>query len=138
MTVEELISLIKKSGQHDCVYHFTDESNFEKIDELGLVSKQRMRNENWWPNATGGNQWSHDQDRVRGIDPYVSLCFTSNHPMQYLAHNDGRLPNPRYLVIDPEVLRIPGVMVAFGVANANETEILPLADALHWIGSTWR
>ena len=50
--------------------------------------------------------------------------------MKYLAHNDGRLPNPRYLVISPEVLQIPGVQIAFGVANANDTVILPLSDAL--------
>lgn len=130
MTVDEFISLINKSGQHDCLYHFTDESNFEQIDKLGLVSKERMRKDGWWPNTTGGNDWSHNQDKARGIDPYVSLCFTSNHPMKYLAHKDERLPNPRYLVISPDVLKIPGVLVAFGVANANDTVILPLSDAL--------
>ncbi len=130
MTIEEFIALIKKSGQHDCLYHFTDESNFELIDQRGLVSKARMREEGWWPPTTGGNQWSHDQDTARGIDPYVSLCFTSNHPMKYLAHKEERLPNPRYLVISPDVLRVPGVQIAFGVANANTTNILPLPDAL--------
>lgn len=130
MTVDDFIALIKKSGQHDCLYHFTDESNFEQIDKLGLVSKERMRKEGWWPNTTGGNEWSHDQDRARGIDPFVSLCLTSNHPMKYLAQKDGRLPNPRYLVISPDVLKIPDVHIAFGVANANDTSILPLSDAL--------
>ena len=130
MTVDEFIARIKKSSQHDCLYHFTDESNFEQIDKLGLVSKERMRKEGWWPATTGGNEWSHEQDTVRGINPYVSLCFTSNHPMKYLAHRDGRLPNPRYLVIAPEVLSVPGVQIAFGVANANDTTILPLVDAL--------
>lgn len=130
MTVEDFISVIRKSSQHSCLYHFTDESNFESIDKLGLVSKERMRNENWWPTTTGGNNWSHQQDIARGIDPYVSLCFTSNHPMKYLAHKDGRLPNPRYLVISPEVLAVTGVRIAFGVANANDTLILPLSDAL--------
>ena len=67
---------------------------------------------------------------MRGIDPYVSLCFTYNHPMKYLAHKDGRLPNPRYLLISPDVLKVPGVQIAFGVANANDTEIFPLAEAL--------
>ena len=47
MTVDEFIALIKKSGQHDCLYHFTDESNFEQIDKLGLVSKERMRRDGW-------------------------------------------------------------------------------------------
>lgn len=130
MIVEEFVSIIEKSRQHNCLYHFTDESNFETIDKLGLVSKERMRNEGWWPNKTGGNDLSHDQDRARGIDPYVSLCFTFNHPMKYLAQMDGRLPKPRYLQISPDVLKIPGVQIAFGVANANDTVILPLFDAL--------
>lgn len=130
MTIEEFITLIGNSCQHDCLYHFTDESNFEQIDKRGLVSKALMRAEGWWPSTTGGNDWSHQQDIACGIDPYVNLCFTSSHPMKYLAHNDGRLPNPRYLIISPEVLRMPGVQIALGVANANATEILPLADAL--------
>lgn len=130
MTIEELVAYIQRSGQHRYLYHFTDESNFEGINRLGLASKARMREEGWWPETTGGNDWSHDQDTVRGIDPYVSLCFTSNHPMKYLAHNEGRLPNPRYLAIDPAVLLVPGVLIAFGVANANATEIISLADAI--------
>ncbi len=130
MTVDDFIALIKKSGQHNYLYHFTDESNFEQIDKLGLVSKERMRKEGWWPNKTGGNEWSHDQDRARGIDPFVSLCLTSNHPMKYLAQKDGRLPNPKYLMISPDVLKIPDVRIAFGVANKNDTLILPLSDAL--------
>lgn len=128
--VEKFVALIKCSTQHRCLYHFTDESNFEQIGRLGLVSKARMRAEGWWPQTTGGNDWSHQQDTARGIDPYVSLCFTCNHPMQYLAHKDGRLPNPRYLKISPDVLLVPDVQVAFGVANANDTEILPRPDAL--------
>lgn len=130
METEQFIARIERSHQHSCLYHFTDESNFQQIRLLGLVSKERMRAEGWWPRTTGGNDWSHQQDKARGIDPYVSLCFTCNHPMKYLAHRDGRLPNPRYLKISARVLLTPGVRVAFGVANANDTEILPLSEAL--------
>jgi hypothetical protein len=130
MTIDELVALISRSTQHKHLYHFTDESNFETIDKKGLFSKEKMRTEGWWPQTTGGNQWSHDQDTARGINPYVSLCFTCNHSMKYLAHKDGRLPNPRYLKISPDVLRIPGVCIAFGIANANTTEILPIEEAI--------
>lgn len=130
MTVDELIKTIMRSTQHKHLYHFTDESNFDLIDKNGLVSKKRMRVEGWWPITTGGNEWSHTQDTAHGIDPYVSLCFTCNHPMKYLANKEGRLPNPRYLKIAPEVLSIPGVKIAFGVANANTTNILPVAEAV--------
>lgn len=131
MTVEELIEFIKSSTQHKTLYHFTDETNFSSVAQHGILSKRQLRElELWPPSATGGNELSWQLDQHRGIDPYVSLCLTRNHGMKYLAHQDGRLPNPRYLAIKPEVLHIPGVMIAFGVANANDVEILPIADAV--------
>lgn len=130
MTIDELIAHINGSNQHRYLYHFTDESNFPTIAERGLVSKSQMRAEGWWPATTGGNELSHQLDDYRGISDYVSLCFTRNHPMKFLANRDGRLPSPRYLGIKTEVLRFPGVRVAFGVANANETAIMDLADAI--------
>ena len=131
MTVDELIDKIKKSSQHKHLYHFTDEANFPSISTKGLLSKKRMREEGWWPPlATGGNALSHDLDTHRGIDPYVSLCMTRSHRMEFLAQRDGRLPNPRYLGIHPEVLKIGGTRIAFGVANANGVEILSVEDAV--------
>jgi hypothetical protein len=130
MSIDSLIEIINGSTQHRFLYHFTDEANFLSIAQKGLVSKARMREEGWWPLATGGNQLSHDLDTVRGIDAYISLCFTQNHPMKYVAQVDGRLPNSRYLKIKPEALRIPGAQIAFGIANATDTVILPLTEAL--------
>ncbi|UWR48928.1 DUF4433 domain-containing protein [Phaeobacter inhibens] len=131
MNVDELIEKIKGSTQHKYLYHFTDEANFPSISAKGLLSKERMRAEGWWPPlATGGNSLSHDLDTFRGIDPYVSLCMTRSHGMKFLAQKDGRLPNPRYLGIHPEVLKIEGTRIAFGVANANGVEILPVAEAV--------
>jgi len=133
MTIEQLIAHINASPQHRHLYHFTDESNFPTIAERGLLSKAKMRVEGWWPVATGGNNLSHQLDQHRDIFGYVSLCFTRNHPMKYLANRDGRLPTPRYLGISTEVLRIPGVRVAFGVANANDTVIRSLAEAIAYL-----
>lgn len=130
MTIDDLIKIIKNSTQHRHLYHFTDKANFPSIDQKGLLSKARMRQEGWWPLATGGNQLSHELDSAREIDDYVSLCFTRNHPMEYLARRDGRLPDSRYLGIDPEALEISGVKIAFGVANATKTQIVTVAKAL--------
>ena len=130
MTIDELIMHINASPQHRYLYHFTDESNFPTIAQKGLLSKARICAEGWWPAATGGNELSHQLDQYRGISNYVSLCFTRNHPMKYLANQDGRLPSPRYLGISTEVLRLPGVRVAFGVANANDTLIVDLPEAI--------
>ncbi len=130
MNVDQLIELIKKSPQHRYLYHFTDAANFPSISQKGLVSKARMRAEKWWPDTTGGNQLSHELDTERGIDPYVSLCFTQKHGMEYLAQEDGRLSNSRYLRIHPEVLKIEGALISFGVANANDAKILPVSEAI--------
>ena len=131
MTVEELIKFINASSQHKALYHFTDETNFPSNSEHGLLAKEQLRARGIWPPpATGGNELSWQLDQLRGIDPYVSLCMTRNHGMKFLAHQDGRLPNPRYLAIKPEVLRIPGTRIALGVANANNVEILPVEDAV--------
>lgn len=131
MTLQELIQFIKVSSQHRTLYHFTDEANFPSIAQHGILSKAQLRAKGLWPPlAAGGNELSWQLDQFRGIDPYVSLCLTRNHGMKYLAQQDGRLPNPRYLAIQPEVLAIPGVKIAFGVANANDVEILPVAEAV--------
>lgn len=131
MTVEELIKFIQSSTQHRTLYHFTDEANFQSIREHGILSKEQLRLRGLWPPpAAGGNQLSWQLDQDRGIDPYVSLCMTRNHGMRFLAHQDGRLPNPRYLAIKSEVLRIPGTRIALGVANSNGVEILQVAEAV--------
>jgi hypothetical protein len=131
MTISELVQLIRKSKQHSTLYHFTDEANFSSIAQHGILSKKELRQRNLWPpQAAGGNQLSWQLDLSRGIDPYVSLCFTRNHKMKFVAHQEGRLPNPRYLAIKPEVLEIPGTRISFGIANANDVEILPIADAI--------
>jgi hypothetical protein len=131
MTVEELVKFINDSAQHSTLYHFTDEANFPSINQHGLLSKEQLRARGLWPPPkTGGNDLSRSLDLHRGIDPYVSLCMTQNHGMKHLAQQDGRLPNPRYLGIKPEVLQIPGTRIAFGVANANDVEILSIQDAV--------
>lgn len=131
MTLQEFLRIIGTSTQHKTLYHFTDEANFPSITQNGILSKEQLRSRGLWPPAaTGGNQLSWSLDQHRGIDPYVSLCMTRNHGMKYLAHQDGRLPNPRYLAIKPEVLQTVGARIALGVANANNVEILTVPEAI--------
>ncbi|MFG1189307.1 DarT ssDNA thymidine ADP-ribosyltransferase family protein [Xanthobacter flavus] len=131
MVPQEFVGLIRKSTQHRFLYHFTDSSNFESIAQHGLLSKAQMKEKGIWPPAhAGGNQLSWNLDEFRGIDDSVSLCMTRNHGMKFLAQKDGRLPDARYLAIDPDVLLIPGVRIALGVANSNDVEIFPVAEAI--------
>ena len=60
----------------------------------------------------------------------MNLCFTINHPMCYIANAEGRVPNPQYLSIDPDILEIGGVRITLGVANKAETELLGVDDGL--------
>lgn len=130
MTIEELVETIKKSKQHSCLYHFTDASNRPSIKKHGILSSEERQNKNIKPDFCGGNERSQDADISKGITNYVSLSFTKDHPLCYLAKCAGRLPNPIYLKICLEVLLIDGVMFANGVANANATYLMPMKKAL--------
>jgi hypothetical protein len=55
MDLEELVKKITESRQHCHVYHFTDECNFPLIKKHGLLSKNRMRELEIWPEAPSGN-----------------------------------------------------------------------------------
>lgn len=131
MPIDTFIRTISTSTQHKYLYHFTDRANLPSISEHGLFSKEQLRSRGLWPpKAPGGNKLSWDLDIARGIDPYVSLCMTRNHRMKYVAEQDGRLADAVYLGIEPKILKTPGIKIAFGVANANDVKILPLAEAL--------
>jgi ssDNA thymidine ADP-ribosyltransferase, DarT len=55
--------------------------------------------------------------RVRGMHEYVHLCFRANHPMEYLARQDGRIEDTIFLQIHPTVLQFQGVLFTSDVSN---------------------
>jgi hypothetical protein len=61
--------------------------------------------------------------------PLLRLCFVWNHPMQYVATRDGRIPTPIYIELDPAVLDIPGVRFADRNAVSKGVRI---GDGLEW------
>jgi hypothetical protein len=80
--------------------------------------------------APGGNDWSHDADKMKGLDQFVHLCFRPNHPMEYVGRQDGRIANPVYLQIHPDILKIKGIMFTADVSNKSGVEAISLAKAL--------
>ena len=89
------------------LYHFTDISNIQSIiDNGGLYS--------WWSceaksikiNRPGGSNQSRSLDSYKGLGNYVRLSFTRNHPMMYVAQNDGRINNPVILEIDLSIVNL--------------------------------
>lgn len=112
-------------------YHFTDRKNAASIREYdGLYSLAILRAMEVEIPAPGGNDWSHDADEMKGLDQYVHLCFRPNHPMEYVARQDGRILDSVYLQIHPDILQIKGVMFTVDVSNKSGVEIVSLEEAL--------
>ena len=89
----------------NCVYHFTDRQNLQSIiDNGGLLSLKTCRENGIVIRKPGGNDLSHSLDKRAGLDDYIRLSFTPNHPMMYFAMNDGRINNPTVLQINQEVI----------------------------------
>jgi hypothetical protein len=50
--------------------------------------------------------------------------------MEFVARQDGRLTDPVYLQIHPDILRIQGIMFTADVSNKSGVEVISLAEAL--------
>lgn len=115
-------------------FHFTDRRNAPSIREHGgLYSLAALRTMGIPIAAPGGNDWSRDADTSRGLDRYVHLCFRPNHPMEYVARQDGRITDALYLQVHPDVLGKSGVLFTPDVSNKSGVEAIPVADALDMI-----
>lgn len=133
MTVDEFAKILAKGHQYTSLFHFTDTANIPSIAKLGILSKAEAARRGIKAVCPGGNEWSREADALKGLDDYVSLCFTGSHPMCHIAHDDGRIPNPQYIPIHENVLRIDGVKITMGIANKSETEPLDVEDGLERI-----
>lgn len=113
------------------LFHFTDSSNVPLIRELkGLCSRANLieRGVEFRP---GGNEWSLRADERYGMDRYVHLCLRKNHPMEYLARQDGRIRNTTWLCVAGGVLEFNGVLYSDGVSNSTGTNVVPIEEAIN-------
>ncbi|MCY1282684.1 ssDNA thymidine ADP-ribosyltransferase, DarT [compost metagenome] len=107
------------------LWHFTDAKNVKSIrDNNGLLSWAESARRGMTIPAPGGNDWSHDADRLFSVDGYVHLAFVKNHPMLYVARQDGRIENPVWVEIDVSVLAVAGVMYTNDVSNKSGVPLL--------------
>jgi hypothetical protein len=112
------------------VYHFTDRRNLGLIREHGgLYCLAELTRLGINVPAPGGNDWSHKEDKRRGLDGFVHLCFRERQPMEYLARQKGHIGESIFLQIAPDVLKIPGVEFTSDVANKRGVDSMPIADA---------
>lgn len=87
------------------LYHFTDRDNLESIIKNGgLYSWGDCEDKGIKIAKPGGGLLSRDLDKRDRLQHYVRVSFTTQHPMMYVAMQDGRLSNPVILEIDPEVI----------------------------------
>ena len=87
------------------LYHFTDRDNLEAIIKHGgLYSWADCEAKGIKIPKPGGGDLSRQLDKRDGLQHYVRVSFTTQHPMMYVAMNDGRISNPVILEIDPAVI----------------------------------
>lgn len=87
------------------LYHFTDRENLESIIKNGgLYSWADCEQKGISISKPGGSMSSRDLDRRDNLQNFVRVSFVREHPMMYVAMNDGRISNPVVLEIDPEVI----------------------------------
>lgn len=87
------------------LYHFTDRENLESIIKNGgLYSWADCEQKGISISKSGGSMSSRDLDRRDNLQNFVRVSFVKEHPMMYVAMNDGRISNPVVLEIDPEVI----------------------------------
>ncbi|MCR5313388.1 MAG: DarT ssDNA thymidine ADP-ribosyltransferase family protein [Bacteroidaceae bacterium] len=101
---QDYMQVLKDNGIKK-LYHFTDRDNLESIIKNGgLHSWGDCESKGINIAKPGGGQLSRDLDKRDQLQNYVRESFTSQHPMMYVAMQDGRISNPVILEIDTEVV----------------------------------
>lgn len=87
------------------LYHFTDRDNLQSIiNNGGLYSWADCEEKGITIAKPGGSNGSRQLDARDGLQHYVRVSFVTQHPMMYVAMNEGRISNPVLLEIDPQVI----------------------------------
>jgi hypothetical protein len=131
MDFDVFLRTVRGSALQTRFFHFTDKKNLDLIRANGLLSTAELRRRNMLGNVkTGGDANSLQSDHNTGTDQYVCLCFTTSHPMCYVAQTDERKLDPVWLGIDPEIIKADGVMLTNAPSNQGGVEKVPAAQAL--------
>ena len=111
----EIVAYLKRKGIYR-LYHFTDRRNLDSILKEGLFSWSYLdRNSKFY--VSGGDNWSHQADELRGLQNYVRLSFCDDHPMAWRLHNDGH----RLVLIEIDVNVLLNSSVKFSDMNATKS-----------------
>ena len=122
-------TIIAKHKLHR-VWHFTDKSNLELIEKHGgLLSFGELERRGVEIPVPGGNEWSHDADKMKDVHKYVHLAFLDDHPMLCAAKKEGRIPEPIWLKIRSSILLAEGVRFCSEVSNKSGAALLEAEEA---------
>jgi hypothetical protein len=109
INAEDILQYLKSRGINK-LYHFTDRGNIESIiANGGLYSWEDCYRKGIKVPYPGGGALSRDLDRRYNLQDYVRTSLVKDHPMQYVAMNEGRISNPVILEIDLDVAVWDGV-----------------------------
>lgn len=87
------------------LYHFTDRANLPSIRANGgLYSWYYCQQNNITIPKPGGSPTSWILDQRKGLQNFVRVSFVRDHPMLYIAQNDGRITSPVILEICVELI----------------------------------
>jgi hypothetical protein len=112
------------------LYHFTDRRNLPLIRSRGgLFPLSKLEGDGVKVPAPGSDDGSRSVDRNRGLHRYVHLCFKSNHPMEHVARQEGRIGDTIFLQVHASVLLWDGVLFVPGMANASDAKFYTIEQA---------
>lgn len=98
---------VLKTNSIDRLYHFTDKRNLKSILDCGaILSNNSLINRRVSANYSSSDS-SRDMDMRAGLGEFVHLSFVRNHPMMYVAHQEGRIRQPVIIEIDPTIALMP-------------------------------
>ena len=106
------------------MYHFTDRDNLQSIIQNGgLYSWADCEEKGIVISKPGGSDSSRSLDARDGLQHHVRVSFVTQHPMMYVAMNEGRISNPVLLEIDPQVIYWNGSKYADRNATKNGARV---------------
>ena len=122
---------VLSEGRIDKLYHFTDFDNLESIIKHGgLYSWADCEEKGITIAKPGSSDSSRSLDVRDGLQHYVRLSFTNDHPMKYVAMNEGRISNPVVLEIDLEAALWEDSLYADRNATKNGANVGGMLDDL--------
>lgn len=107
---QEFLDVLKVNGITK-LYHFTDRANLDSIIKSGgLYSWKDCEEKGIDIPYPGGGTLSRSLDSRSRLEHYVRVSFVPDHPMKFVAMNEGRLVNPVLLEIDLNMALMEGIL----------------------------